>query len=527
MAGQYLVSGYLKCILSSVALTLLLASCSTSQKEKEKATNPIIWADVPDMSMIRVDDIYYMSSTTMHMNPGVPIMKSTDLVNWKLVSYAYDTLVSNDAMNLENGEKTYGRGSWASSLRFHEGTYYVSTFSATSGMTHIYTTKDIENGLWKEHSFSPSLHDNSLIFEDGRVYMIWGAGEIRIVELEEDLSGMKPGTEQILIENATAPSGDNIMLPAEGSQMFKAKGEYYLFNISWPRDGMRTVIIHRSDSLLGDYEGRVALQDRGIAQGGLIDTPEGDWYAYLFRDFRSVGRIPYLAPMTWEDGWPVIGIDGVIPDTLDLPASRGLIPGIVDSDDFTRLEGDEALPLVWQWNHNPIDEFWSVTERPGYLRITNDRADDSFLSTRNTLTQRTIGPESSGIIKIDVSNMKNGDIAGLGALQANYGYIAVKMENDSRSIVMAKGTPEEGEEIMQEVQLDQNTIYLKSHLDFRDWNDTGTFHYSLNGEEWKPLGSEIKMSYTLPHFMGYRFALFNYASEIAGGYVDFDFFKIE
>jgi beta-xylosidase len=123
--------------------------------------------------------------------------------------------------------------------------------------------------------------------------------------------------------------------------------------------------------------------------------------------------------------------------------------------------------------------------------------------------------------------MKNGDIAGLGALQANYGYIAVKMENDSRSIVMAKGTPEEGEEIMQEVQLDQNTIYLKSHLDFRDWNDTGTFHYSLNGEEWKPLGSEIKMSYTLPHFMGYRFALFNYASEIAGGYVDFDFFKIE
>src|SRR6187399_1341819 len=110
-------------------------------QENQKATNPVIFADVPDMSMIRVGDTYYMSSTTMHMSPGVPIMKSKDLVNWQLLSYAYDTLVSNDQMNLENGKNTYGRGSWASSIRFHNGTYYVSTFAATSGKTHIYSTK--------------------------------------------------------------------------------------------------------------------------------------------------------------------------------------------------------------------------------------------------------------------------------------------------------------------------------------------------------------------------------------------------
>src|SRR5687768_14668351 len=104
-----------------------------------KAGNPIIFADVPDMSMIRVNDTYYMSSTTMHMSPGVPIMKSKDLVNWQLINYAYDTLVNNDEMNLENGKFTYGKGSWASSLRYHNSTYYVSTFSATSGKTHIYT----------------------------------------------------------------------------------------------------------------------------------------------------------------------------------------------------------------------------------------------------------------------------------------------------------------------------------------------------------------------------------------------------
>src|SRR3954464_10432235 len=121
------------------------------------AQNPIIYADVPDMSMVRVGDTYYMSSTTMHMSPGVPIMKSKDLVNWQLVNYAYDTLASIDELNLENGKSTYGRGSWASSIRFHDGTFYVSTFAQTTGRTHIYSTRDIEKGPWKVSSFKPSF----------------------------------------------------------------------------------------------------------------------------------------------------------------------------------------------------------------------------------------------------------------------------------------------------------------------------------------------------------------------------------
>ena len=149
-------------------------------------------------------------------------MKSKDLVNWQLIGYAYDTLVSNDQMNLENGKQTYGRGSWASSIRFHKGTYYVSTFAATSGKTHIYTTKNIEKGPWKSVSFSPSYHDHSLFFDDdGRVYMIYGAGKLRLVELTADVSGIKPGTtEQIIIENASAPAVTNIKLQSEGSQLF-------------------------------------------------------------------------------------------------------------------------------------------------------------------------------------------------------------------------------------------------------------------------------------------------------------------
>src|SRR6187431_3691213 len=161
----------------SVVLMILVSPLFGRQSfaQEKQAHNPIIFADVPDMSMVRVGDTYYMSSTTMHMNPGVPIMKSTDLVNWKLVNYAYETLEdNNDRINLDNGKNDYGRGSWASCLRYHNGIYYVSTFSGTTGKTYIYSTKNIEKGPWKKVVLNASYHDHSILFDDdGKVYMVW------------------------------------------------------------------------------------------------------------------------------------------------------------------------------------------------------------------------------------------------------------------------------------------------------------------------------------------------------------------
>lgn len=272
---------------------------------RAEARNPVLYADVPDLSVIRVGDAYYMSS-----------------------------------------------------LRYHDGTFYVSTFSGTTGKTHVYSTKDIENGPWTVSSFRPALHDNSLFFDDdGRVYMIHGSGQIKFAELTADASAVTAGgVDQIIIPDASATAGPNIGLPAEGSQMLKVNGKYYLLNICWPKGGMRTVIVHRADKIGWPYEGRVALQDKGVAQGCLIDTPKGDWFAYLFQDHGAVGRVPYLIPVKWKDGWPVIGADGNVPDALDLPASTGCIPGIVDADEFDRRSGVPALPLAWQRtnNHEPI-----------------------------------------------------------------------------------------------------------------------------------------------------------------------------
>jgi beta-xylosidase len=497
---------------------------------QQKAHNPIIFADVPDMSMIRVGDTYYMSSTTMHFNPGVPIMKSKDLVNWKLINYAYDTLADVDELNLVNGKSTYGRGSWASSLRYHNGIYYVSTFAQTTGQTYIYSTKNIEKGPWKRVTFKPAYHDHSLFFDDdGNVFLLYGAGKLNLVELNADVSGVKEGgINQVAIENASAPSqveGKRAGLGAEGSQLYKINGKYYLINITWPSRGMRTVVIHRADKITGPWEGKIGLQDMGVAQGGLIDMPDGRWYAYLFRDYGAVGRIPYLVPVKWQDGWPVLGINGKVPETLDLPANKSLIPGIVASDEFSRKKSEPALPLVWQWNHNPDNSLWSVTERKGYLRLKTGRIDTSFLLARNSLTQRTIGPVCTGATSLDISNMKDGDFAGLALLQKNYGIVGVKIEGKVKSIVMintGSGQPEQ----VQAIPVNQQTLFFKAACDFTNKRDTANFFYSLDGKSWKPIGTPLKMSYTIPQFIGYRFTLFNYATKNIGGYADFDYFRI-
>jgi len=514
----------------------------------QMAQNPIIWADVPDVSIMRVDDTYYMSSTTMHMSPGLPIMKSKNLVNWEMASYAYDRLVENDKMNLENGQEAYGKGSWASSLRYHNGMCYVSTFSATSGKTHIYKTKDADRGPWEAFSFEPVLHDNSLFFDDdGRTYMVYGGGEIKLVELLPDASGIKPnGVEKVIVENVNLVFGEDEVggLPGEGSQLHKINGKYYLFNIASPKSKWeRTVIIHRADKITGPYEGRVALQHKGIAQGGLVNTPDGKWYAMLFGDRGSVGRIPYLVPVEFKDGWPILGVDGKVPETLNLPDNAKGVFGIVASDEFERKPNAPKLPLAWQWNHNPDNKNWEILQNPGRLRITTGHIDNNVLFAKNILTQRTFGPRSSATTSVNISDMKNGDVAGLIALQNKYGYVGVKKEDGQSSVVMVESlldmeksndTPSllwynelsKSSQIVEQVPLDQESVHFRIDCDFE--TDTARFYYSLDGETWNAIGESLQMIYTFPqHFMGYRFGLFNYATQETGGHVDFDNYRVD
>ncbi|MDR7267820.1 beta-xylosidase [Pelomonas saccharophila] len=531
-----LIFSLLMALILSVGSQAVLATGAAPAAKSAQATpahNPLIWADVPDIAIIRVGKTYYMSSTTMHMSPGLPIMKSTDLVNWSMASYAYQTLADNEAFRLENGKNAYGAGSWASSLRYHDGVFYASTFAATSGgRTHVYTTRDPERGPWKETNFEPLMHDHSLFFDDdGRVYMVYGGGRITLMELKPDLSGVKPGgVNKVLIENVNTVFGtDQGGLNGEGSQLLKVDGRYYLFNIASPGSRWaRTVIVSRADSIDGPYESRIALDDRGIAQGGLIDTPEGKWYAYLFKDNGAVGRIPYLVPVTWKDGWPVLGKDGKVPMTLDIPAgTQGVsgASGIVASDEFDRRPGDPALPLAWQWNHNPEPRDWSLTWRPGHMSFTTSRTVQTLLEARNTLTQRTFGPHSSATTRIDVSGMKDGDWAGIAAFQRQYGFVGVKMSDGARSLVMVSAETDKPEEVAS-IPLAGNTVHLRVDCEFEPAPELARFSYSLDGKTWTPIGRPSRLAYTFPHFMGYRYGLFYFSTQTAGGRVDFDYYRV-
>jgi len=497
-------------------LCLMLVFYAGIRTNAQMASNPVLWADVPDPDVIRVGDTYYMTSTTMHFNPGVPIMKSTDLVTWETIGYVYNTFADNNNANLENGSDMYGKGSWASCIRYANGYFYVYFHSYTTNSAHAYRTKDIENGTW-EHTTMGGMHDLSVIFDDdGRVWSVYGGPNVQIRELSADGMSFKPGTtNRTLIRDAGSPAGSSFIVPGEGAHILKIDGMYYVFIITWPNGSGRTQVCWRSSSLNGPWEGKTVLSSNGVAQGQIVETPDGKWYGLLFRDNGGVGRIPYLTTVNWVDGWPMMDA----PATLDIPASSIGLSGIVASDDFNYSASDK-LNLAWQWNHNPDNANWSMTERAGYFRITTGRTDADIYSAKNTLTQRTYGPTSVGVASMDVSNMKNGDFAGLSAFQDEYGFVGVKMSGGKKSIVMYN----DGTEV-ESVPLNENTVYLRANCNFQRQADDATFHYSLDGKSWTAIGNTVQMSFKLTHFCGYRFALFNYATQTAGGYVDFDYFK--
>ena len=377
--------------------------------------NPVMWLDTPDPDVIRVGDDYYMVNTTMFYTPGAPVMHSKDLVNWEIVSYIYDRLNDTPRYDLREGT-VYGRSQWATSLRYHDGTFYAY-FSPNDEpwQGYVYTTKDPRKG-WTLHSRLPHFHDASLFFDDdGRVYMFYGTGQLR--ELKPDLTGVKPGGVDMKIFERDA-SENNLL---EGSRAIKYQGKYYLLMISWPKDGNRRQVCYRADNITGPYEKRVILEDNFagfpyVAQGCIVDDTEGRWYGVIFQDRNAVGRVLTLMPCTWKDGWPMLGdASGRVPAVMQKPVEGQKAVPLMASDGFDEPEFD----IRWQWNHNPVDDVWSLTERPGWLRLATQRVVDNIFLAPNTLTQRMAGPQCSAEIKLDVSGMKDGDVAGFSAFNGD------------------------------------------------------------------------------------------------------------
>lgn len=521
-----------------LVLVILLFGCESSKKTDIKSTayqNPMLWADVPDPSVTRKGDDFYLMSTTMHLMPGAPVMKSKDLVHWEIASYVFDSITDNSKYNLLNGT-VYGRGQWATSIRYHKDHFYV-LFSPNDVpyKSYIYKTKDPSQGNWELISRTKHFHDASLFFDDdGRVYVFYGTGEL--TELKSDLTGVKPGGIDTKIFERDAE--ENGLL--EGSRVIKRNGKYYLIMISWPKDKPRRQLCYRADNITGPYEKKVILEDDFagfpyVGQGCIIDDINDNWYGVIFQDRGAVGRVPLLMPVRWENGWPMLGDDnGKVP-------SKGQVPletyksdkPLVVSDDFSDTD---ALKLNWQWNHNPVNHAWSLTDRKGCLRLNTSRVVNNLYLAPNTLTQRMEGPKCSGRVAMDVSHMKNGDVAGLSAFNGHSALISVSRENDSLFLNMStnvvhlsdwdKRVEQVDEEIIERVPIVTDKVYLRIDADFNLDKDIATCYYSLDNKNWKPIGVDFKMIFDYRKlFMGSKFAIFNYATKDIGGYIDVDFFQ--
>ena len=538
-------------ILALTAAALLAGlSCSAKSQKTTECVNPLTYTDIPDNDWIRVGDDYYMVSTTMYYCPGAPIMHSKDLVHWEIISYVYDVLNDDDVYNLRNGRNAYGKGQWAASLRYVDGVFYCLFIANDQGKTYVYRTDDIYRSNWERSVIDRPFHDASMLFEDGHLYVVWGNGQLSIIELEPDGSAIKAGAEEkVLIDSPR--QGFN--LRAEGSHIYHIGDYYYVLEIDWPSGGVRTETCWRSKELMGPYERKVILsgpfdgRGDGVAQGGIIETQNGDWYAIMFQDHGGVGRIPTLQPVTWVDGWPILGDDGKPVKQFEVNLKPWGENRTWASDEFRHKKNE--LDLVWQWNHKPDNALWSFTQRKGWLRLTTGYLAEDIMHARNTLTQRTVGPRCVSEVLLDASGMKPGDNAGICAFQSNYCRIGVEVAEDgTKSLVGvnrvpparrrmrgAQAQPEQpqgnGETEVFRMPLTQNQVWLRIRYVFTPQADDtcgpdkAFMSWSLDGKNWTDVDAQLQMSFSLDLFTGYRTALYNYSTKQTGGYADFDYFR--
>ena len=479
-------------------------------------TNPVISADFPDPDVIRVGDTYYMVNTTMFIFPGVAVLKSKDLVNWEYCSNAVPRFDFSKCYDLD-GCNRYGHGQWATSIKYHNRKFYLLFITLNEG--GFMCTADKAEGPWHITHLPKGFYDPGLFFnDDGKTYVAQGYNKISITEVNDSLVAIGP--------DSLVYTGD-IRKGLEGTHVYKINGYYYLYCTYGGRDGMQVAL--RSKNIYGPYEQKLLIYDTtkginyGIHQGALIQTQTGEWWTMLFVDSGPFGRFPSLQPVTWVDGWPMIGLNRKAVTTYKKPNVGKTYPikNLPTSDEFN----EKKLGMQWGWNHNPDSTKWSLTKRPGNLRLITATVTSDFRMARNTLTQRPFAKRDQTIptiatTKMDVSNMKDGDIAGLAVFQQPYAYIAVKQEKGRNFILMVNNG-----KVIDSIAINASTIYLRTLA--CNATEKASFEYSTDNKNFKSIGEDLMMRFSLKIFTGNKFCLFNYATKDLGGYVDFDWFRVQ
>ena len=504
-------------------------------------SNPLFYEEFEDPDVIRVGEDYYLAGTTMHMNPALIVLHSRDLVNWELASYCMERLDLGPAFRLEGGN-VYGRGIWAPCIRYHDGTFYI--FSNVNGVGCQLFRSESPNGPWKRNQL-PGMHDLSVLFDDdGKIYAIYGAGRPTLVELNKALTEIVPDSRRLM----------NAKGMGEGHHLYKINGKY--FDVSAIPGAHTDQVVARADSIDGPWRVERMVQSeclgvptqngvrggRGtnqtftiihsdpnsgggltLHQGGIVDTPSGEWWSIIMQDHGSIGRMVALVPITWDNDFPIIGL----PRNLRKAPNTWLKPNTVHIQEpkplFVRSDTFDSPKLnpVWQWNHVPDDSKWSLTEKPGLLRLHSLPA-DSFWMARNSLTQRPMGPESVATVELDGSGLEDGDTAGLALLNAPYAWLGLVKTAEGVTVQMFDQTNQK----TNSAPTTATRVWLRVACNFD--TEQAVFSWSADAKEFTPLGEPFTMAFQLITFQGVRLALFNYnTTGKPGGYADFDNFKMD
>ena len=559
-----------------VAPAGLAAKHWTADNGNGTYSNPLFYEEFEDPDVIRVGDDYYLAGTTMHMMPSVQLMHSKDLVNWELVGYCDAKLDLGPTYRLEGGN-IYGKGIWAPCLRYHDGMFYVFTNINGAGLM-VYRSKSI-TGPWERNQL-PGRHDLSVLFDDdGKIYVISGGNApYPIDELNPDLRSFK----------TDAPKRTLPERMGEGHHLYKINGKYV--DISCQPGGAVDQFVAVADSIDGPWKvtkmvtseslgvpsgtpARTQANDRGLwlHQGGMVSTPSGEWWGIIMSDHGSAGRMVSLVPITWDDGFPLIGLPGNLrraPNTWVKPntgVNQPPKPAFVHDDNFN----GGKLSIEWQWNHVPDDTKWSLTEKPGALRLHSLPA-ANFYNARNSLAQRPPAPESTMTVELDTSGLIVGDVAGLGLLCTPYAGVAVVKTAEGVALQMfqgaaggnrggggrggrggARGAPAAGAPaatpaapieaqpaaavpappaiaaVGTPVANPPARVWLRVHCNFD--TDRAEFSWSADGKTFTQVGTTWTIpAFQLTTFQGVRPSLFNFnTSGQPGGFADFDNYTVD
>jgi len=489
-------------------------------------TNPLMWGDWPDPDIIRVNDEFYMVSTSMHYVPGSPIAKSKDLVNWEMAGYAVDRYDEDPGYDMKDGKTLYLNGSWANSIRYHNGKFYVAFctpygWGTEKGHFSVCEAEKVE-GPWKRTVFPEYLYDPGLFFDDnGKVYVVHGQHDLFVTELNADARSVKGKPVKIWDKGVDDAHNSGKHAGMEGSHVYKINGIYYILCPAGGTEGWQVCL--RSKNIYGPYEHKVVIQDdssyptNGLHQGGMVQLKNGDWWFIIMQDRGAIGRVPHLLPVKWIDGWPMLGINGHDVSIYQKPNVGKTYP--IKSPATTDEFNSTKLGLQWQWNHNPDNSRWSLTERKGYMRLKASYAKE-LTTARNTLTQRVQGPLSTGTVEMDASGLKDGNVAGFGVFQDPYAYVAVRQGDGIRKLIFCH----KGKQTTVIEDLKQDKVWFRARVTDKDF--TARLYYSLDGKEFSPAGEVLHMDLGYP-WTANRFALLNYSEtqEGIGGIADFNWFR--